>query len=56
MSAFLSKIKTRKEVYGAKEIMAKAKGVLVLPRVYKAGIGLGGEYGVGALSGSITRH
>lgn len=38
-----------KEVFGAKEMLAKAKGVLVFPGVFKAGIGLGGEYGTGAL-------
>ena len=29
--------------------MRTAKGVLVFPKVYKAGIGIGGEYGEGAL-------
>jgi lipid-binding SYLF domain-containing protein len=38
-----------KEVFGAKDMFAKAKGVLVLPHVIKAGFVLGGEYGVGAL-------
>lgn len=38
-----------KEVYGAKGLLRKAKGVLVFPKVIKAGIGLGGEYGTGAL-------
>jgi lipid-binding SYLF domain-containing protein len=38
-----------KDVFAAKDMIAKAKGVLVLPGVFKAGIGLGGEYGVGAL-------
>ena len=38
-----------KDVMGAKEVIASAKGVLIMPRVYKAGIGLGGEYGEGAL-------
>ena len=41
----------QKEVFGAKELMAKAKGILVFPRVIKAGIGLGGEYGTGAHRG-----
>ncbi len=31
------------------ELMAQAKGVLIFPKVYKAGIGIGGEYGEGAL-------
>ncbi len=39
----------KKEVFGAKDMLAKSKGVLVFPTVIKAGIGLGGEYGVGAL-------
>jgi len=38
-----------KEVTGAKLYMQKAKGVLVFPTVFKAGIGLGAEYGEGAL-------
>jgi len=32
-----------------KSLAARAKGMLVFPRVYKAGIGIGGEYGEGAL-------
>ena len=39
----------QREVFGAKDLLAKAKAVLVFPSVIKAGIGLGGEYGVGAL-------
>jgi lipid-binding SYLF domain-containing protein len=38
-----------KQVPGAKEATAKAKGVLVMPGVIKAGLILGGEYGQGAL-------
>ena len=38
-----------KEVQGAKELLAIAKGVLVFPSVYKAGFVVGGEYGEGAL-------
>ncbi|HXF08448.1 MAG TPA: YSC84-related protein [Candidatus Acidoferrales bacterium] len=34
---------------GADEFLSIAKGVLVFPKVYKAGIGIGGEYGEGAL-------
>ncbi len=41
--------KFEKEVFSGKEMLKKAKGVLVFPSVIKAGIGLGGEYGVGAL-------
>ena len=38
-----------KQVKGGKEIAAKAKGVLVMPTVIKAGLIVGGEYGEGAL-------
>jgi len=34
---------------GASAFLGIAKGVLVFPKVYKAGIGIGGEYGEGAL-------
>jgi len=37
------------QVKGGKEFLATAKGVLVFPSVLKAGIGVGGEYGEGAL-------
>ncbi len=37
------------EVFAAKDMLKKAKGVLVFPSVIKGGIGIGGEYGVGAL-------
>lgn len=37
------------KVKGGKELAAKAHGVLVFPEVFKAGIGVGGEYGEGAL-------
>lgn len=37
------------EVKGAKEFIKSAKGVLVFPSVIKAGFGIGGEYGEGAL-------
>lgn len=33
----------------ARELAGKASGLLVFPRVYKLGAGLGGEYGEGAL-------
>lgn len=39
----------REKVKGADSVLAKAKGVLVFPRVLKAGIGVGGEYGEGVL-------
>jgi lipid-binding SYLF domain-containing protein len=38
-----------KEVQGGKEFLESAKGTLVFPKVIKAGIGIGGEYGEGAL-------
>ncbi len=37
------------DVRGAKEFLKGAKGVLVFPSVIKAGIGIGGEYGEGAM-------
>lgn len=33
----------------AKELAAKAAGMVVFPKVYKGGIGIGGEWGEGAL-------
>jgi lipid-binding SYLF domain-containing protein len=39
----------RKEVRGGDRFLAAASGVLVFPEVIKAGIGIGGEYGEGAL-------
>ncbi len=39
----------REKVGGADEFLSKAEGVLVFPTVVKVGIGLGGEYGEGAL-------
>src|SRR5689334_3904679 len=38
-----------KEVKGSKAFLESSKGVLVLPKVLKAGVGFGGEYGEGAL-------
>jgi len=38
-----------KDIKGGKEFLQSAKGVLVFPKVLKAGIGIGGEYGEGAL-------
>ena len=38
-----------KEVRGSKAFLEGSKGVLVLPKVLKAGVGFGGEYGEGAL-------
>lgn len=42
-------LKRFEAVGGAKEVIKTAKGLLVFPWVFKAGIGLGGEYGEGAL-------
>jgi lipid-binding SYLF domain-containing protein len=38
-----------KHVKGAKEFLNTAKGVLVIPNIVKAGLGVGGEYGEGAM-------
>jgi lipid-binding SYLF domain-containing protein len=38
-----------RQVPGSKELSAKAKGVLVMPGVIKAGLIVGGEYGQGAM-------
>jgi lipid-binding SYLF domain-containing protein len=38
-----------KEVKGAEQFLTKANGYLVFPKVVKAGIGIGGEYGEGVL-------
>ena len=38
-----------KEVGSGKKLVQDAKGTLVFPAVYKAGFGVGGEYGEGAL-------
>jgi len=39
----------REDITGADDVLAKAVGVLVFPSIKKAGIGIGGEYGQGAL-------
>jgi lipid-binding SYLF domain-containing protein len=39
----------QKEVKGADQFLSKANGYLVFPKVVKAGLGIGGEYGEGAL-------
>lgn len=39
----------KKEIPGADSFIKKAKGALVFPSVIKAGFGIGGEYGEGAL-------
>ena len=42
-------LKNFEDIGGAREVIKKAKGVLVFPSVFKAGFGIGGEYGEGAL-------
>lgn len=37
------------KIEGAKTFLEASQGALVFPKVYKAGIGIGGEYGEGAL-------
>jgi len=39
----------KKDIAGAKSFLKEAQGVLVFPSVLKAGFGIGGEYGEGAL-------
>ncbi len=39
----------KKDIKGGDEFLKSAKGVLVFPSVVKAGVGVGGEYGEGAL-------
>lgn len=38
-----------RQVRGGREFLQAAKGVLVIPNIIKAGFGVGGEYGEGAL-------
>lgn len=42
-------LKQFEKVPGAHEILRHASGIIVFPSVFKAGIGIGGEYGEGAL-------
>lgn len=39
----------RKETYGSADIIKRSKAMLIFPKIYKAGIVIGGEYGEGAL-------
>ncbi|MBI4550501.1 MAG: hypothetical protein HY714_06210 [Candidatus Omnitrophica bacterium] len=39
----------KREVIGADDVLARAKGVLVMPKIIKGGIGFGAEYGEGSL-------
>ena len=41
--------KFKKDIKGSEAFLKGSKGVLVFPTVIKAGIGIGGEYGEGAL-------
>lgn len=41
--------KLKMEVRGADELLARSKGILVFPGIWKAGFGFGGQYGEGAL-------
>lgn len=47
VDAAMSKLYT--QVPGSREVVAKARGVLVFPSVISAGLGIGGSYGQGAL-------
>ena len=42
-------LKTLRDIKGGGDVIDKSKGLLVFPGVFKAGIGIGGEYGEGAL-------
>ena len=46
--------KFEKEVGGAKQFLAGAKGLLVFPTVIKAGVGFGGEVGEGVRFGTLS--
>jgi len=37
------------DVKGSNQVLEKARGILVFPHVYQAGIGIGGKFGEGAL-------
>lgn len=39
----------KKEIKEAEKILSSAKGYLIFPEITKAGVGIGGEYGKGAL-------
>ena len=39
----------KKEIPGADSFLREGKGILIFPQVIKVGIGIGGEYGEGAL-------
>lgn len=42
-------LKKFEQINGAKDVLKRAKGVLIFPSVFKGGFFIGGEYGEGAL-------
>lgn len=44
-----AKSQFKKTVNGAEKLLGQSNGMLIFPKVYKAGIGIGGEHGKGAL-------
>lgn len=42
-------LKKFEKISGSREVLRRADGILIFPSVFKAGIGIGGEYGEGAL-------
>jgi lipid-binding SYLF domain-containing protein len=42
-------LKTLQDIKGGGDVIDKAKGLLIFPSVFKGAIGIGGEYGEGAL-------
>ena len=42
-------LKTLRDIKGGGDVIDKSKGLLIFPGVFKAAIGIGGEYGEGAL-------
>jgi lipid-binding SYLF domain-containing protein len=44
------------ETKGADEVLANAKGLLVCPKIYKAGLGVGAEYGKCVLTKGAGEH
>ncbi len=49
VSANVAMEQFQKEIKGANQFLSKANGYLVFPKVVKVGLGIGGEYGEGAL-------
>ena len=49
VSANVAQEQFQEEVKGANQFLSKANGYLIFPKVVKAGLGIGGEYGEGAL-------